>query len=124
MAVAPCCQAELARYWSQLPADGTNPLQPLFQSPNLRREAAATFTDTLRMLLIRARGYEVTATEFVSSTHTPKNRLLMCTRRGRFHRESEQQYTALKTALGHCEITLETLLNKMDRPASSNALEK
>lgn len=109
MAVAPCCQAELAKQWSQLPPDG-HPLQALFQSPNLRRDAAATFTDTLRLLLVRARGYEVTATEFVASAHTPKNRLLMCTRRGKFHRDSEQQYAAMKAALVGTTITLESLL--------------
>lgn len=109
MAVAPCCQAELAKKWSQLPPDG-HPLQAIFQSPNLRRDTAATFTDTLRLLLVRAKGYEVTATEFVPSTHTPKNRLLMCTRRGKFHRESEQQYAAMKAALAGTTITLEELL--------------
>lgn len=109
MAVAPCCQAELAKQWSQLPKDD-HPLQAIFQSPNLRRDTAATFTDALRLLLIRSKGYEVTATEFVPSTHTPKNRLLMCTRRGKFHRESEHQYAAMKAALAGTTITLESLL--------------
>lgn len=109
MAVAPCCQAELAKQWSQLPQDN-HPLQAIFQSPNLRRDMAASFTDALRLLLVRAKGYEVTATEFVPSAHTPKNRLLMCTRRGKFHRESEKQYAAMKAALADTAITLEKLL--------------
>lgn len=109
MAVAPCCQAELARLWSEF-KQPAHPLNPVFQSPNLRRDLAAGFTDTLRMLLVRAHGYEVTATEFVPATHTPKNRLLTCIRRGKFHRDSQTQYTALKDALGGAAITLETLL--------------
>lgn len=109
MAVAPCCQAELAKQWSQLPKD-EHPLSAIFQSPNLRRDTAATFTDALRLLLVRGKGYEVTATEFVPSTHTPKNRLLVCTRRGKFHRESERQFAAMKDALCGSTIALEGLL--------------
>lgn len=109
MAVAPCCQAELAKQWSALPASD-HPLSPIFQSPNLRRDIAASFTDAMRLLLIRAHGYEVTATEFVPAAHTPKNRLLCCTRRGKFHRESQAQFAAMKTALAETSITLEKLL--------------
>jgi SAM-dependent methyltransferase len=109
MAVAPCCQAELAAQWSKLPVCD-NPLLPVFQSPNLRRDIAASMTDALRMLLVRSKGYEVTATEFVPSAHTPKNRLLVCTRRGKFHKESQAQYAALKQSLGDATITLEGLL--------------
>lgn len=109
MAIAPCCQAELAAQWSKLPVCD-NPLLPVFQSPNLRRDIAASMTDALRMLLVRSKGYEVTATEFVPSAHTPKNRLLVCTRRGKFHKESQAQYAALKHELGDAEITLEGLL--------------
>lgn len=111
IAVAPCCQAELAKQWSDIPA-GDHPMTPVFQSPNLRRDLASSFTDTLRMLLVRANGYEVTATEFVPATHTPKNRLLTCTRRGKFHRESQTQYAALKAALANSTITLEKLLGE------------
>lgn len=46
--------------------------------PNLRREMASTVTDTLRMLLLRASGYAVSVTEFVSTEHTPKNRESWC----------------------------------------------
>ena len=64
----------------------------------------------MRMLLVRSHGYEVTATEFVPATPTPKTRLLTCVRRGKFHRESQTQYVALKDALGGAAITLEKLL--------------
>ena len=108
MAVAPCCQAELAQAWEKVKTP--HALHPLFTTPNLRRDAAATFTDTLRMLLVRSRGYEVTATEFVPSQHTPKNRLLLCTKRGKFHEESATQLAALKAELQGCTITLDQLL--------------
>lgn len=110
-AIAPCCQAELARAWSSSNIDASHPHYPLFKSPNLRRETAAHYTDLMRMLLARSRGYEVTATEFVPSEHTNKNRLLLGHRRGRFLKDAEQQYSALKAAMGGHTITLEGLVS-------------
>src|SRR5690606_35070577 len=80
LAVAPCCQAELAQHFRKpgsAPAD--SPLAVILHSPNLRREACAVFTDALRLALVRALGYEATATEFIESSHTPRNRLILAT---------------------------------------------
>jgi hypothetical protein len=60
---------------------------------------------------VRSRGYEVTATEFVPSVHTPKNRLLIAIRRGLFHQDSLAQYERLKAAVGGTALTLEQTLN-------------
>lgn len=109
MAVAPCCHSELANKWKDL-GDLEHPFSPVFRSPNLRRETAAHLTDAMRLLLVRGRGYEVTATEFVPSTHTPKNRLLVCVRRGKFLKEAEDQYQDLKASLGDRGPRLEELL--------------
>ncbi len=109
-AIAPCCQAELASAWSKLNVKETHPQYPLFKSPNLRRETAAHYTDLMRMLLARAHGYEVTATEFVASEHTNKNRLLLGHRRGRYLKDAQRQYTDLKDAMGGQGIALEALL--------------
>jgi SAM-dependent methyltransferase len=111
IAVAPCCQAELARLWKDLPAADRLALGPVMRAPHFRRVVAADMTDMLRTLLMRSRGYEVTATEFVASEHTPKNRLLLATRRGNFLSAAEQEFTALKSALGEPVLKLETLLN-------------
>jgi SAM-dependent methyltransferase len=109
LAVAPCCHAELAAKWKGLELPD-HPFAPVFHTPNLRRETAAQLTDAMRLLLVRSKGYEVTATEFVPSAHTPKNRLLLGIRRGRFQREAAAQYKALVKALGGAEITLAGLL--------------
>lgn len=109
MAVAPCCHAELARKWKDL-GPLTHPFAPVFRSPNLRREVAAHLTDTFRMLIARGKGYEVTATEFVPSAHTPKNRLLVCVRRGNYLKEADDQLLDLKASLGDQAIHLEELL--------------
>ena len=110
IAVAPCCQAELARKWKEAPTS-PHPLNPVFHTPQLRREVAAQFTDTLRVCLLRANGYEVTCTEFVESSHTPKNRLITCVRRGNYLKSAQVEYEELKTYLGGHSIMLEDLLN-------------
>lgn len=110
-AVAPCCQAELARKWTEATWDKSHPHYPLFHAPNLRRETAAQYTDLMRMLLTRAHGYEVTATEFTASRHTNKNRLLVGSRRGRFLAEAQEQYQRLKSSMGEQGVALEELLS-------------
>jgi hypothetical protein len=78
IAVAPCCQAELARSWSEL-AHATGGFAPVWKAPHLRREIGAHLTDAMRMTLLRASGYSVTAAE-LASEHTKKNTLLRATR--------------------------------------------
>lgn len=110
IAVAPCCQAELASFWKNF-NDTSHPMLPVFRSPNLRRETAAHMTDALRLLLLRTHGYETTATEFVESIHTPKNRLILAIRRGNFFAPAEEQYKNLKNYLGGYAVALEKLLS-------------
>jgi hypothetical protein len=110
IAVAPCCQAELARKWKES-NNPSHPFNPIFQSPQLRRETAAQLTDALRVCLLRANGYEVTCTEFVESSHTPKNRLITCIRRGNYLKTAQKEYEDLKAHLGGHAILLEELLN-------------
>jgi SAM-dependent methyltransferase len=112
--VAPCCQAELARAWAQLAEQGRpGPFAPLWSSNHLRREAGATLTDALRTLLLRAHGYRVTAMEFVSSSHTPKNTLLRARRGGGDREQAELEYRDLKAALGGVTLELERLLGSV-----------
>lgn len=113
IATAPCCHAELAAKWKDLGSTAKDhPFAPVFRTPNLRRETAAQLTDALRLLLLRSRGYEVTATEFVPSDHTPKNRLLLAERRGNFLAAAATEHGALKAALGDQAIKLEELLGE------------
>jgi SAM-dependent methyltransferase len=115
--VAPCCQAELAQIWKEK-AEDSSPLGPLFRNPHLRRESAATFTDMLRVLLLRSHGYEVTTTEFTSSHNTPKNTLIVGVRRGNFHKASEAEYEAFKAHMGGPAIKLERLLELSAAPSA------
>ncbi len=107
-AVAPCCQLELSRHWKKMAEDKVDhPLSPAFNSPQLRKDIAAEFTDALRMEGMRACGYEVTVSEFVSPEHTPKNRLLTGIRRGLYDNGSLEKFGNLKAYLGSPQITLE-----------------
>lgn len=112
LAVAPCCQAELARHFKTLAAQPgePHPLEVVLHSPNLRRDAAATLTDALRLALVRAHGYEATATEFIPSAHTPKNRLILAERRGRYNKAGLASFLSLKQACGQAELSLERSL--------------
>ena len=111
IACAPCCQAELARKWTEF--SGTNsshPFKVIINAPLLRRETGALMTDALRILLLRGSGYEVTTTEFVPSEHTPKNRLISAERRGSYLKEAMVEYVTLSDSLGEVSIKLEGLL--------------
>jgi SAM-dependent methyltransferase len=104
IAVAPCCQAELARKWSAL-AGTAGAFAPIWGAPHLRRETAAHITDAMRMLLLRARGYAVTAMEFIAPEHTKKNTLLRAIR-GAADPAARAEHDALVAATGGCELAL------------------
>ncbi|MFO0680949.1 MAG: SAM-dependent methyltransferase [Sandaracinus sp.] len=99
-AVAPCCHAELARGWSELAGVEAGAFSVVHGAPHLRREAAATTTDAMRTLLLRAEGYEVWPLEFVPSEHTPKNTLIRAMRRGAGDPGARAAYDALVAATG------------------------
>lgn len=113
VAVAPCCQSELARRWAaRAEADPGHPMAGLWRIPHLRRAAAATLTDVYRLLLLRACGYRARAAEFVESVHTAKNTLVWGVR----HEETSamqtaaEEYRALRRVHGDEAIGLEAQL--------------
>jgi len=110
IAVAPCCQAELARAWAVLAERGdAGAFAPIWGAPHLRRETAAEITDAMRMLLVRAAGYEALAMELVPAEHTRKNTLIRAIKRGAAAadaRAARAAYEALRVATGGAGITL------------------
>lgn len=103
IAVAPCCQAELARAWTAAPGGA---FAPVHTAPHLRREVAAHVTDAMRMLLMRAAGYEVSAAELVAGGHSPKNTLLRAVRTGTPNPAARAEYDALVAATGGAGLAL------------------
>jgi SAM-dependent methyltransferase len=104
IAVAPCCQAELARRWTAL-AGQPGALAPIWRAPHLRREIAAHVTDAMRALLLRAAGYRVTAMEFIAAEHTQKNTLLRAVRTEP-DPAARTEYDALVAATGGLGLAL------------------
>jgi hypothetical protein len=88
-------------------------LAVLIHSPNLRRDVASTFTDALRVALVRSLGYEVTATEFVPSAHTPKNRLLLCERRGNYDLAAKREFDDLRALVCDEPLALEKAVGEL-----------
>jgi SAM-dependent methyltransferase len=107
IAVAPCCQAELARAWTALDERGeAGAFAPIWGAPHLRREIAAHITDAMRTLLLRAAGYEVLAMEFVPAGHTAKNTLIRAIRRSAGDPSARTDYEALRAATGGAGLAL------------------
>ena len=104
IAVAPCCQAELARGWSAL-AGRPGGLASIWRTPHLRREIAAHVTDAMRALLLRAAGYQVTTMEFIPAEHSAKNTLLRAIR-AEPDPAARAEYDALVAATGGCGLAL------------------
>jgi SAM-dependent methyltransferase len=114
IAVAPCCQAELARAWSALAAHpAAGGFAPIWRAPHLRREIAAHVTDAMRALLLRAAGYQVTAMEFIAAEHSKKNTLLRAMR-GAPDPAARAEYDALVAATGGSGLALAA---RLCRPA-------
>ena len=70
--------------------------------------------------MMRALGYETTATEFIPSTHTPKNRLILGERRGRFSKPGLDEYLRLRAAIGSPKLALERALHDLMRERFPN----
>lgn len=107
LAVAPCCQAELARGWAELAERGvTGPFAAIWNAPHVRRETAADITDAMRVEIMRAAGYDVLAMEFVPAEHTRKNTLIRGIRHGASDAAPRATYEALRDATGGVDIRL------------------
>lgn len=107
LAVAPCCQAELARGWATLAEQGAaGAFAPVWAMPHVRRETAADVTDAMRVELLRASGYDARAMEFVPAEHTRKNTLIRAIRVGDPDPRALAVYRALRDATGGVDIAL------------------
>jgi SAM-dependent methyltransferase len=96
LAVAPCCQAELARGWASLAERGvTGAFASVWNAPHVRRETAADVTDAMRVELL--------------AEHTRKNTLIRAVRRGAPDPAARAAYEALRDATGGIDIRLARL---------------
>ena len=118
---SPCCHKELRPQLAR---------PRLLSAPLLRHgihlgQEAEMVTDSLRALLLEARGYEAQVFEFVSLEHTSKNKMILARRRGAARRPAERapqpSSRDLKSFYGIREQCLETLLASEGPPAAPRA---
>jgi hypothetical protein len=104
VAMAPCCQAEVARLLKKTDVDAVD---ALWAHSLHRREFGAHLTNVIRGLVLQANGYQVTVTELVGWEHAVKNELIVGRRVGRFHRGASARLDALLATISVAPALIE-----------------
>ncbi|HAL74185.1 MAG TPA: SAM-dependent methyltransferase [Clostridiales bacterium] len=105
----PCCQRELLAGGFNMPESLTS----LTSHGVLKARLADLLTDSLRLLLLKAAGYETSLIEYISPLDTPKNLMLRARHTGRHDQSAIQEYRALARQLGNT-ITLGKIMEDTD----------
>jgi hypothetical protein len=109
---APCCHKEIRR---QIKAPKM--LSSILKHGTLMESTAETITDGLRAMLLEREGYSARVFEFVGVEHTPKNNMIVATRRGQPQRPlAGSDIDQLKSMFGIETQRLEQLI-EMSRAA-------
>jgi len=105
---SPCCHKQIRPQMHS-----PTLLKPMLQYGVHLGQQAEMVTDSLRALLLEAKGYETKVFEFVSLEHTNKNKMILatksCTKKD--HRAILQQIAEIKAFYGITGHCLETLLD-------------
>jgi len=106
LALAPCCQAEVAACLRQSKALqlARSPLAELWRRPLHTREIGSQLTNVLRCLYLESQGYQVTVTELVGWEHSLKNELILARRTGQAKYSAGQRLRALLGEFGLQEL--------------------
>lgn len=78
MLIAPCCHHDIQ---SQL-TDSPEPWSLITRYGIMRERLADLLTDSLRMQILKLRGYRVEAIEFIGGEHTPRNLMIRAVKTG------------------------------------------
>ncbi|MEZ5425830.1 MAG: SAM-dependent methyltransferase [Pyrinomonadaceae bacterium] len=107
---APCCHQEIRPQ-----IEAPEMLRNILKHGVMLEREAETITDGLRALLLEKSGYATKLFEFIPTEHTPKNNLIVGTRRqGKTKTDDlEGQIKAIKDFYGIKEQKLETLLKNL-----------
>jgi len=117
---APCCHKELRKQITP-----PEMLAGILKHGIMLERTAETLTDGLRALLLESRGYSTKLFEFVPTEHTPKNNMLVATKKkgGTETSTAARQIDQLRTSFGIREQRLEKLLSKGNIDFSQEYLE-
>jgi hypothetical protein len=106
---SPCCHKQIR---PQLLSP--HPMRPVLQHGVHKEQEAEMVTDSLRALLLEARGYDTQVFEFISLEHTNKNKMILAVKRAQPKPAATHaawaQVHELKQFYGIREQCLETLL--------------
>jgi len=78
MMIAPCCHHDIQSQLTQSP----EPWSLITRYGIMRERLADLLTDSLRMQILKLRGYRVEAIEFVGGEHTPRNLMIRAVKTG------------------------------------------
>jgi SAM-dependent methyltransferase len=78
MMIAPCCHHDIQ---SQL-SDSPEPWSLITRHGIMRERLGDLLTDSLRMQILKLRGYRVEAIEFIGGEHTPRNLMIRAVKTG------------------------------------------
>lgn len=107
MVVVPCCHRELLSQYS------FKPFEAILKHGVFKARMADMLTDGLRTLFLEAKGYKVSAVEYISPLETPKNLMIRAEKTSAENRKTMEEYRQLK-ALLHVHPSLERLLTGDD----------
>jgi len=107
LAVAPCCQHELAGQIRGLAH------YPIARHGLFKHRFADLLTDMARSLFLESRGYTVTVGEFVSSSETPKNLLIRARRGNPLAARRAEEYETFK-GYYHIDPSLDHFLQELE----------
>jgi SAM-dependent methyltransferase len=78
MMIAPCCHHDIQSQLSESP----EPWSLITRHGIMRERLADLLTDSLRMQILKLRGYRVEAIEFIGGEHTPRNLMIRAVKTG------------------------------------------
>lgn len=107
---SPCCHHEMAK---QLPHDDVE-LGFIFREPILRQKFCDVATDALRILRLRAEGYDACGLEFIDPEETPKNLMIRAVKKTSAEQKAKKYREEYKSVVNRLSVdpTLAKLLDK------------
>lgn len=102
---APCCQKEV------LPqVKNSKVLSKFIQNGLFLHKMADLITDNARVMLLQSQGYKVDVIDFVASEHSPKNTMLIATKRRGKQEKFYDQFKSYKKENGFKTFKLEDMM--------------